>query len=329
MKTFRFILLALIPVLAMMAPATGCKNAKTLLPNVSGKAGEVLIVMEKENWEGALGESVRGLLARDCEYLAQAEPLYSLVNVPTGSFADLFKVHRNVVILNVRENGSDSGIDYMKDVWSHPQCVISIKAKTAEEAVALIERDGEKITATIEQAERDRVVTNCRKYEEKSIGASVRGAFGAAPHFPFGYKMKKMTGDFVWVADEKEYSIQGIFVYRFPASEMTEFSLEELISHRNAVLKENVPGMFDGTYMTTGMVVPPTLDFFKYQGKSFARLRGYWEVHNDYMGGPFVSHFFYSGDGKDIIALEAFVYAPRYDKRQYLRQVESILYSWD
>ena len=52
---------------------------------------------------------------------------------------------------------------------------------------------------------------------------------------------------------------------------------------------------------------------------------------NDYMGGPFVSHSFYSKDGKDIIVLEAFVFAPRYDKRQYLRQVESLLYSfeWD
>jgi hypothetical protein len=27
--------------------------------------------------------------------------------------------------------------------------------------------------------------------------------------------------------------------------------------------------------------------------------------------------------------MEAFVYAPRYDKRSYLRQVESILYSFE
>ena len=47
------------------------------------------------------------------------------------------------------------------------------------------------------------------------------------------------------------------------------------------------------------------------------------------MGGPFVSHAFFSRDGVDIIVAEAFVYAPKYDKRQYLRQTESILYSWD
>ena len=57
--------------------------------------------------------------------------------------------------------------------------------------------------------------------------------------------------------------------------------------------------------------------------------RGYWEVANDYMGGPFVSHSFYSPDGIYVVVCDAFVYAPKYDKRQYLRQVESLLYSWE
>ena len=47
------------------------------------------------------------------------------------------------------------------------------------------------------------------------------------------------------------------------------------------------------------------------------------------MGGPFVAHAFYSQDGKDMIVMEGFVYAPKYDKRHYVRQVESILYSFE
>ena len=74
---------------------------------------------------------------------------------------------------------------------------------------------------------------------------------------------------------------------------------------------------------------PVTVTFRKYHGREFAETRGYWGVENDYMGGPFVSHSFYSPDGKSIIVLEAFVYAPRYDKRQYLRQAEAILYSFE
>ena len=94
------------------------------------------------------------------------------------------------------------------------------------------------------------------------------------------------------------------------------------------MLKNNVPGMFENTYMTTAEAVTPNLEYIKYKNREFAQVRGFWEVHNDYMGGPFISHSFYSRDGKEVIVLEAFVYAPKYDKRNYLRQVESIIYSF-
>ena len=87
--------------------------------------------------------------------------------------------------------------------------------------------------------------------------------------------------------------------------------------------------MFDNTWMTTSTQVQPTVEYIKYRGRTFAQTRGYWEVQNDYMGGPFVSHAFYSPDGSSIIVAEAFVYAPKFDKRQFLRQVESVLYSWE
>ena len=72
-----------------------------------------------------------------------------------------------------------------------------------------------------------------------------------------------------------------------------------------------------------------TSEYFKYKGREFAQVRGLWDVENDFMGGPFVSQSFYSPDGSEVFVAEAFVYAPRYDKRQYLRQVESILFSWE
>ena len=65
------------------------------------------------------------------------------------------------------------------------------------------------------------------------------------------------------------------------------------------------------------------------EGGGFVEARGLWEVYNDFMGGPFVSHSFYSKDGRYIIVLDGFVYAPKFDKRQYLRQVEAIMYSFE
>lgn len=317
-------------ILASIAAIAGCKGgSKTLLPNISGKAGEIIVVMEKADWEGNLGVAVRDLLACDCPFLPQKEPLYSLINVTPGGFADLFKVHRNIVFFDVDPAKTDDKVTYLKDIWASPQCVINISASTSDGAAAVVKEKGKTIVNAIEQAERDRVIRNSIRYEEKSIAPVVSEIFGGSPHFPMGYALKKTDGKFVWIADEKQYSIQGIFVYSYPAGEADAMSVGSIVSHRNALLKENVPGMFEGTYMTTSTAMAPEIEYVKYRGREFAQVRGYWEVENDYMGGPFVSHSFYSQDGSEIIVAEAFVYAPKYDKRQYLRQVESILFSWE
>lgn len=307
-----------------------CKNTKALLPNVSGKAGEIIVVIEKADWEGNLGSQVRDLLACDCPYLAQSEPLYSLVNVPPGSFSDLFKVHRNIIYFAINPQVDSSSVRYRQDVWAAPQCLVQVNAPDAERAAKLLSDNGNTIVSFVEQAERDRVIRNSIRYEEREIAPKVAAVFGGSPHFPMGYKLKKLTSDFAWVADEKQFTMQGILIYKYPSTGAAdELTLAKIINRRNETLKQNVPGMFENTWMTTGSYMPPQLEFIRYRGRDFAQVRGLWEVENDYMGGPFVSHTFYSKEGSDIIVAEAFVYAPKYDKRQYLRQVESILYSWE
>lgn len=315
---------------AIVLPAViSCKNSKPLLPNVSGKAGEVVLVMDRALWEGDLGSEMRLTLGGDCPYLAQREPLYSLVNVTPGGFVDMFKVHRNIIIVNIDPKTEKDGIVYRNDVWAYPQCIMQISSKDAVGALGVFKDNTERILSSLEQAERDRIIANSKLYEDVTIAESVRQIFGGSPHFPTGYRLKKKTDDFVWIADDKQYSIQGVFLYKYPAAENENFTEKNIIAHRNEILEENVPGMFDNTWMTTSNYVPPMVEFIRFRGRQFAQTRGFWEVHNDFMGGPFVSHAFYSKDGKDIIVVEAFVYAPKFDKRQLLRQVESIIYSFE
>lgn len=319
--------------LASVFGVVSCKTTKTLLPNISGKAGEIIIVMDKDGWEGDLGGEVRGVLARECRYLPQPEPLYSLVNIAPGAFSDMFKYHRNIVIFNVDPQVQEQGVKYMNDVWARPQCVVQVNATVADSAKAVFARNQANISGAIEQAERNRVIANTLMYEEGLLSEVVDKMIGGKIHFPVGYDLKKVTDDFIWIADEKQYSIQGVFVYKYPVDpgDPDNFSDERIIAKRNEFLKNNVPGMFDNTYMTTGEFIKPGVTSLKYRGRDFMETRGLWETHNDFMGGPFVSHSFYSRDGKEIIVAEAWVYAPKYDKRQYLRQVESLLYSfeWD
>ena len=306
------------------------KRRQALLPNISGKAGEVIVVIDKGQWEGAVGTVLRDTLACDYPYLPQREPLFTLINVAPVGFTQMFQLHRNIVIVNIKPDVTEPDIIYRNDVWARPQCVIRINAADADTAIQLIKDDSKKIVATLEQAERDRVIANAKKYEELSLAPEVAKMAGGSPHFPSGYKLKKKTDDFIWIEYNPQYVTQGILIYKYPVVEGEQMmDLDNILENSNEMLKKNVPGMFDNTYMTTSSIVRPSIEYKRFKGLDFAEIRGLWEVQNDFMGGPFVSHAFYSQDGKDVIVLQAFVYAPKYDKRHYLKQVESVIYSFE
>ncbi len=309
----------------------GCKGGGNLLKTtVSGKAGEVIIVTDKVNWESEPGTALRSILAADYPFLPQREPSFTLINIGEKDFSSIFQKHRNIIILKIDPQIKEARMVAQEDIWAAPQIVITLTAPDEKEASKLIDENKELLFNTISQAERNRIIRNSKLYEETGLRKLVAEDFGGSPYFPKGYSLKKRTKDFIWISYETTYTNQGIFVYKIPYKDSSSLSLDSLIAARNEILETNVPGMLENSYMTTSLEQTPGLKWIKYKNKEFAEIRGLWEVQNDFMGGPFVFHAFYDKNNPaDIIVIEGFVYAPRYDKRNYLRQVESILYSFD
>ena len=328
MRRFAYILIALAALCAVSCNHN--KTRKALLPNISGKPGEIIVVISKGDWEGAPGTVLRDSLACDFPFLPQREPMYDLVNVAPSGFVSMFQVHRNIIIMNISSDVVEPGVLYKNNVWAAPQCVIRINASSADEAVELFKENSVKIKAVLAQAEINRVIANAKKYEERGLAPIVTEMTGGSPHFPSGYKLKKKTDDFIWIAYDPQFTQQSILIYKYPVTEGVDMmSPQNLLKAQSEMLKNNVPGMFENTYMIISPIIEPAVTYKKYGEHEFAEIRGLWEVHNDYMGGPFVSHVFYTPDGKDMIMMQAFVYAPKYDKRGYLKQVESVLYSFE
>ena len=62
--------LAVIALLAIVSCSEE-KRRKALLPNISGKAGEVVVVIGQNDWEGAVGTVLRDSLSCDFPQLPQ------------------------------------------------------------------------------------------------------------------------------------------------------------------------------------------------------------------------------------------------------------------
>ena len=259
----------------------GCKDENSYLKTVTGKAGEVIVVLDRNNWTGEVGNSLRNTLAIDYPMLPQKEPSFNLINISKTSFSDLFKIHRNIIYFNIDEKVTQSGVFVRRDVWAQPQIVITVEAKDSQEASELIQNNSQVIFNAIDQIEKERIARSSKKYEESSIRSVVAEKFGGSPYFPKGYSIKKVTESFIWASQETTSTNLGILIYTIPY-DGTEFpTMEKIIAEQNEVLKNNVPGMFPNSYMTTATAETPIMTPYKYKNKNFVEIRGLWEVAND------------------------------------------------
>lgn len=326
---FKSAVLLLLSALVLTACNRKPKDREQYLPNITGNAGEVLVVINKGYWEGELGSTLREILAGEYPFLPQREAVFKLFNATPGGFTGSYLLHRNIVIVNVSPEVDTTGIRMTRNSWAKPQVIVTVSATTPEEASELISGNRELIVNTIEQAERDRLIASSKKYEDKEVRMAVTENIGGSPYFPTGFTMKKNTPEFMWISQETTYVNQGILIFKFPYTDSSQLTPEYLKNKLHDLWQANVPGMRENSYMTFNKVIDPGFNNIEYNGQTMVEMRGLWEVENDYMGGPFVCHIFPDPARENIIILNAFVYAPKYDKRKYLRQVESIIYSFD
>lgn len=319
--------------MATASLASSCNNkAKDphkYMPSITGDAGDVLIVTGKANWDGDIGAALRDLLASDYPFLPQREASFNLYNTAPKDFSGSFMLHRNIIIINISSDITEPGIKLGANAWAKPQTVITLSAKNSQEAIDLIAENGELIYNTIEQAERNRLITNSKKYEDIHVRNTVTKSIGGSPYFPKGFTIKKHTPEFTWISQESTHVNQGILIFKVPYTSDSKLSNAELKQTLHDLWQANVPGMRENSYMTFNKLIEPGFKNISYNGQTMVEVRGLWEVENDYMGGPFVCHVFPDLDRKNLVILNAFLYAPKYDKRKYLRQVESIIYSFE
>ncbi len=325
---FRILLLLSACAVLLTSCSGGKKDKEKYMPSITGNAGEVLVVMPKKHWEGEPGLHIREIMTADYPFLPQREATFKLMNTVPSSLSGSFSLHRNIIIVNISPDIDSSGIKIGKNAWAKPQCVITLSAKSPEEAVSLMEYNAELLINAVEQAERDRIIANSIRYEDPSIREAVTKNIGGSPYFPKGFTMKKNTPDFMWISQESTHVNQGILIFQVPYTDASQLEPENIRHTIFNLWKANVPGMFENTYMTFDKLVVPGVRNISYKDRNFVEVRGLWTVENDYMGGPFVCHVFPDKNRSNLIILSSFVYAPKYDKRKYLRQVESIIYSF-
>jgi len=302
------------------------KNRSSILPNVTGKAGEVILVIDNDLWDSNVGKEFRKKLVQDYPGLPQPEPLFDLIQIPYQAFSSIFKSHRNILIVRVDKEYKEPRMIIQKDLYAKPQMVINIIAPDITILESLIAEKGDLIVDRLMNMETSRYAKNYIKYQEKQVSEGIEKKFKIGITFPSGFKIDMDTTSFMWIANDSPTTSQSvlIFTYKRPQVDLTT---PYLIAKQNEFTKRFVAGPNPNSFMTIESEMEPFRREVEVNKHKVIELRGLWRVEGDFMGGPFISFIIDDEKNDRVIHIDGFVYAPQFKKRDYIRQLEAILYS--
>ena len=215
------------------------------------------------------------------------------------------------------------------DETSDPQIVMTLQGPSDGALVKYLAENRENLVYALEKAERDRAVKANETYGNPGIESAIFKTFGVEMKVPKGYTLAAQKPDFIWARNEYPTASQGFFIYSYPYEGKQSLTEEALVAARNKFAAQ-IPGPSEGSYMITSDAFAPDYRMFRMEGRLWCELRGFWDVHGDFMGGPFVSYTTVDTATDRVFTLDCYVYAPDLNKprkRNYIRGLEHLLYS--
>ena len=313
----------------IVAAATACDAFRTLsgspLKTSQGAPYELIVVCEQREWTGETGQALRDALTAPVPYLNQTEPQFDVLRVRAQDFTGMIADHRNILKVVTDPSLDKIAIGARYDITAAPQIVLTLQGPDDRTLADYLSRNGDKLVDLLENAERNRDVAFARKFGVAGIEKAVRKHFGVEMAVPKGYILADEQPDFIWARCEYPSASQGFFVYSYPYEGPASLSPEALIAARNKYAAR-IPGPSDGSYMITADVVDPDYTVREVDGRTWYELRGFWDVENDFMGGPFVSFSTVDTATGRVFTLDGYVYSPKLHKRNFVRGVEHLLY---
>lgn len=302
------------------------RSGSLLTPVSSGNPYEVMVVADDSIWNGYAGKAIQAILDKPLLGLPQKEPQYHKSHVDEKHYNHITNLFRNIFRIEISRQYTKAKMVVEKDVHSTPQLIMTIHAPNQFEASVYITEHTKDIESLINSEEINRTANDLYYKHNVKFAKAVKEMFDCEFYIPVDLKKMKVGEDFIWASDDGLSTIQNICIYSLPYVSEKMFTKKPYIALRDTVMKRNIPGDKPGMWMQTNSEFVWTKNI-GVNGQYAMEARGLWEMRNDAMGGPFISHSRIDKKNGRVIVVEGFVYAPEKMKRTMLRRLEAALYT--
>jgi len=299
-------------------------SKKVYKPKSSGNINDVSVVIDNDLWGTSVGETIRSTVGAPLYGLPQDEPQFTLRQIPSSVFTGFVKNTR--LVLKIKK-GVAAATKFYKNPYASPQKMVTVSGMTNQEISDQLTANQDKIVKAFKAQE----IQEKQRRTRKSLfnSTAVTEQFGINIQFPSIYRIAKQDDDFFWIRRDIKTGTVNLLIYTLPYDDtITKDALaKRVITVRDSIGKQYIPGPVDGSYMTTEKAYTPFFGETKVANLKSFETKSIWQVKDAFMSGPFINYWIEDKINNRYLIVEGFVFAPSVGKRDYIFELEAIIQS--
>lgn len=321
-----------------------------------GLAGKINIVVNRDLWNGEIGDQLDSLFSREMTVLPRPETIFKIRQVNPDEVNASMKRTRNLIFIIALNDNSEQGqtqkrmvtqstldlvsadtsifMSSLSDVFATNQEVLYLFGRDEAELITKIKKNSARLVDHFNLKERQRLekgLLNASKTQ--GLASQLTKEHGFSIKIPFGYRLADNQKDFVWLRQINPNDDKDVFISWKKYQSPDDFKQKNLIQYRDEVCQKYLfedPEQPD-TYLLTETGVPEKqvqTREFNWDGRYAVEVKGLWRSNVKTMGGPFLGLAVVDEKKGLFYYIEGFTFSPSKDQREIMRELEAILFSF-
>jgi len=309
--------------LAVLILVSCDKEVKNFKPQSSGRINSISVIIDKPSWDGKIGDAIREKYASEFIGLPQVEEAFTLNYIPYEAFTGFGRTARNVIYINKKKQDKPRMI---RDRYARPQLFLEISGLDNESIIQGISSSFEFSSAQFQNGE---ITENKNRILNSLLKDTGLDSLNISLKIPSAYSLFKNEPKTVWLQKPLKNGTSNLIVkdLKSSVSDFEKINLNDVVSLRDSIGKEFIPGRVENSYMITEKEYLPFISYQTVNGFEAIETRGTWEVKGDYMGGPFINYIIKDTLNNSLLYVEGFVFSPSQRKRDKMIELEAVIKS--
>ena len=299
------------------------KEVKNFKPQSSGRINSISVIIDKSSWDGKIGDAIRDKYASEFIGLPQVEEAFTLNYIPYEAFTGFGRTARNVIYINKKKQDKPRMI---RDRYARPQLFLEVSGLDNESIIQGILSSFEFSSAQFQNGE---ITENKNRILNSLLKDTGLDSLNISLNIPSAYSVFKNEPETVWLQKPLKNGTSNLIIKDLSSSvsDFEKINLNDVVSLRDSIGKEFIPGRVENSYMITEKEYLPYISYQTVNGFEAIETRGTWEVKGDYMGGPFINYIIKDTLNNSLLYVEGFVFSPSQRKRDKMIELEAVIKS--